>query len=109
MEGPTIADDPKYGWVGDVLKFWFEGTDPDQWFKKDPTFDASIRERFLRLHEFLVCRGNNGLLADAPRTALAAVIVLDQMSRNMFRDTPRAFCRRSTGALGGGDRHRPRI
>jgi len=37
-----------------------------------------------------VCRGNNGLLADA-RTALAAVIVLDQMSRNMFRDTPRAF------------------
>ena len=90
MEGPTIADDPKYGWVGDVLKFWFEETDPDQWFKKDPTFDASIRERFLRLHEILVCRGNNGLLADA-RTALAAVIVLDQMSRNMFRDTPRAF------------------
>jgi len=90
LEGPTIADDPKYGWVGDVLKFWFEETDPDQWFKKDPTFDASIRERFLRLHEILVCRGNNGLLADA-RTALAAVIVLDQMSRNMFRDTPRAF------------------
>ena len=85
-----IAGDPKYGWVRDVLKFWFEETDPDQWFKKDPTFDASIRERFLRLHEILVCRGNNGLLADA-RTALAAVIVLDQMSRNMFRDTPRAF------------------
>jgi len=90
LEGPTIADDPKYGWVGDVLKFWFEETDPDQWFKKDPTFDASIRERFLRLHEILACRGNNDLLADA-RTALAAVIVLDQMSRNMFRDTPRAF------------------
>lgn len=35
-------------------------------------------------------RGNNGLLADA-QTALAAVTVLDQMSRNMFRDTPRAF------------------
>src|SRR5215813_9082836 len=90
LEGPTIADDPKCGWVGDALKFWFEETDPDQWFKKDPTFDASIRERFLRLHEILLCRGNNGLLADA-RTALAAVIVFDQMSRNMFRDTPRAF------------------
>ena len=72
------------------MKFWFEETDPAQWFKKDPTYDASIRERFLRLHEILLCRGNNGLLADA-RTALAAVIVLDQMSRNMFRDTPRAF------------------
>jgi uncharacterized protein (DUF924 family) len=72
------------------LKFWFEQTEPDQWFEKDPTFDASMRERFLGLHEILVSRGNNGLLADA-QTALAAVIVLDQMSRNMFRDTPRAF------------------
>lgn len=35
-------------------------------------------------------RGNNSLLANA-QTTLAAVIVLDQMSRNMFRDTPRAF------------------
>jgi uncharacterized protein (DUF924 family) len=72
------------------LTFWFEETEPDRWFEKDPTFDASIRERFLGLHEILVSRGSNGLLAAAP-TALAAVIVLDQMSRNMFRDTPRAF------------------
>ena len=90
MEGPAIVDDPEDGWVGEVLQFWFEQTEPDQWFEKDPTFDASIRERFLGLHEILVSRGNDGLLADA-RTALAAVIVLDQMSRNMFRDTPRAF------------------
>ena len=90
MEGPAIVYDPKDGWVGDVLEFWFEQTDPDQWFEKDPTFDANIRERFLGLHEILASRGNNGLLADA-QTALAAVIVLDQMSRNMFRDTPRAF------------------
>ena len=72
------------------MKFWFEQTETDRWFEKDPTFDASIRERFLGLHEILVSRGNNGLLADA-QTALAAVILLDQMSRNMFRDTPRAF------------------
>jgi len=78
------------GWVGDVLKFWFEESQPNQWFLKDPRFDASIRNRFHGLHEMLVCRGNNGLLADA-QTALAAVIVLDQMSRNMFRGTPRAF------------------
>jgi uncharacterized protein (DUF924 family) len=47
------------------------------------------------LHESLVSRANEGLLADAlladARTALAAVIVFDQMSRNMFRGTPRAF------------------
>jgi len=77
-------------WVADVLKFWFEQTKPDQWFEKDAAFDASVRERFLSLHESLVSRGNEGLVADA-QTALAAVIVLDQMSRNMFRDTPRAF------------------
>jgi uncharacterized protein (DUF924 family) len=72
------------------LKFWFEQTEPDQWFKKDPAFDANIRERFLGLHETLVSHRNNDILPD-PQTALAAVIVLDQMSRNMFRDTPRAF------------------
>jgi uncharacterized protein (DUF924 family) len=31
------------------LKFWFEQTESDQWFKKDPAFDASSRERFLGL------------------------------------------------------------
>jgi uncharacterized protein (DUF924 family) len=80
----------KTGGVQDVLKFWFEQTRPDQWFEKDPTFDATIRDRFLGLHEAVVFRDNNSLLADA-QTALAAVIVLDQMSRNMFRGTPRAF------------------
>jgi uncharacterized protein (DUF924 family) len=90
LEGPTIAEHPKVGWVEDILKFWFARTEPDQWFEKNPTFDASIRQRFLGLHEILVSRGDNDLLADA-QTALAAVIVLDQMLRNMFRDTPRAF------------------
>jgi uncharacterized protein (DUF924 family) len=90
LEGPAIADDPEDGWVEKVLEFWFEQTAPDQWFEKDPAFDASVRERFLALHEILVSRGNAGLLGE-PQTALAAVIVLDQMSRNMFRDTPRAF------------------
>jgi uncharacterized protein (DUF924 family) len=90
LEGSAIVNDPKDGWVEDVLKFWFEQTEPDQWFEKDPAFDGSIRKRFLDLHESLVSHGSNGLLPDA-QTALAAVIVLDQMSRNMFRDTPRAF------------------
>ena len=62
----------KDGWVAEVLKFWFDKTKPDQWFKKDPRFDASIRERFLGLHEMLMSRGSNSLLADA-QTALAAV------------------------------------
>jgi uncharacterized protein (DUF924 family) len=83
-------DDPRESWVWDVLNFWFEETEPEQWFEKNPAFDACIRARFLHLHEILVCRGSDGFLTDA-QTALAAVIVLDQMSRNIFRDTPRAF------------------
>jgi len=77
-------------WVDDVLSFWFEETKPDQWFKKEEAFDARIRERFLALHAALTARRQEELVTDA-RTALAAVIVLDQFSRNMFRNTPRAF------------------
>ena len=77
-------------WVGDVLKFWFEEAKPEQWFKKDPAFDASIRRRFLALHEVLAANTSEALFAD-PRTTLAAVIVFDQMSRSMFRDKARAF------------------
>jgi uncharacterized protein (DUF924 family) len=82
-----VSDDV---WVADVLGFWFEETRPEQWFKKDPAFDARIRERFLALHEMLAAREASDFVADA-HTALTAVIVLDQFSRNMFRDTPRAF------------------
>jgi uncharacterized protein (DUF924 family) len=81
-----ISDD----WVGDVLTFWFDETKPEQWFKKDPAFDTGVHRRFLALHEVLAAYISEALFADA-RTALAAVIVFDQMSRNMFRDTARAF------------------
>src|SRR5947209_7931705 len=84
------VQDEVQNWVGDVLRFWFAEIAPAQWFKKDSAFDAGLRGRFLALHEALVARADDELMTDA-QTALAAVIVLDQMSRNMFRDTPRAF------------------
>ncbi len=77
-------------WPGDVLTFWFKEIEPEQWFKKDKEFDAAVRRRFLALHEVLAAAPSEAPFADA-RTAMAAVIVFDQMSRNMFRDTPRAF------------------
>jgi uncharacterized protein (DUF924 family) len=78
------------GWAGDVLAFWFQETTPEQWFKKSDAFDAQLRERFLATHEAVTGLANETCLADA-RTALAAVIALDQMPRNIFRGTPRAF------------------
>jgi len=76
-------------WVGEVLHFWFEELAEAQWFAKSSDIDAQIRDRFLALHERLVAI--DGLGVTAPRSILAAIIVLDQFSRNLFRDDPRAF------------------
>jgi uncharacterized protein (DUF924 family) len=73
-----------------VLRFWFEETRPNQWFEKDVAFDAVVRRRFLALHATLTAQPSEILLPDA-RTALAAIIMFDQMPRNMFRGTARAF------------------
>lgn len=78
---------------GDVLAFWF-GPLPhalrDEWFRKDPAFDAAIRERFGATVEAALAGAFGEWTATAPG-ALARVIVLDQFTRNIFRDTPRAF------------------
>jgi len=76
-----------------VLDFWF-GPLPHAeravWFRKDPAFDAEIRSRFGTAIEAAL----SGAFADwsaTPRGALARVLLLDQFTRNAFRDTPRAF------------------
>jgi len=74
----------------EILKFWFEEIEPAAWWKKDHAFDALLIERFSGLHtrasrcELFEWRGE-------PKGRLAEIIVLDQFSRNMFRDTPLAF------------------
>ncbi|GKS96572.1 DUF924 family protein [Acidovorax sp. SUPP2825] len=73
-----------------VLTFWFEETTPQQWFAKDAAFDAAIRERFARLHH----EAAQAELWDwraTPQGRLAEVIVLDQFSRNLHRDSAQAF------------------
>lgn len=74
--------------MDDVIAFWF--ADPARAWTKDPAFDAEIRARFSALHEAIE-RGEHLEWRDTPRGALAYVIVLDQFSRNMFRDSPRMF------------------
>ena len=78
------------GWAGEVLRFWFEETAKEQWFKRDDAFDQALRARFLALHASIAALDIEACLDDAG-TALAATIVLDQFSRNMFRGTPAAF------------------
>jgi uncharacterized protein (DUF924 family) len=88
-ESVRMASGMDSSWVGDVLHFWFEELTQDDWFTKNPDLDARIRDRFLPLHEQLVA--DEGISAGAPHPAVAAVIVLDQFSRNLFRDDRRAF------------------
>ena len=77
------------GWVDDVLHFWFEELGETRWFAKSHEIDAQIRDRFLLLHEQLVGQRDPGV--SAPRAILAAIVVLDQFSRNLFRGDARAF------------------
>ncbi|MEQ8395250.1 DUF924 family protein [Thalassobaculum sp.] len=74
----------------DVLAFWFGECTPQQWFEKNDAFDATLRERFGALHSEAAAGG----LADWETSAdgrLALLLVLDQMSRNLYRGDPRAF------------------
>jgi uncharacterized protein (DUF924 family) len=76
--------------ANDVLSFWFNEIKPEQWFVKDLEFDQLIIENFTQLH----AAANQCELYSWRSTAkgrLAEIIVLDQFSRNMFRDTPQAF------------------
>jgi uncharacterized protein (DUF924 family) len=84
--------------AAEVLDFWFHpdpagawrNTARDEWFRKDGAFDARIRERF----GALIARAMAGGLGEwcmLPQGALARVLLLDQFTRNAFRDTAQAF------------------
>lgn len=77
-------------WVGDVHRFWFEELEQADWFKKNDAVDEKIRSRFLGVHEELMAQSHRLSSRDRSQM-LAAIIVLDQFSRNMFRGTPRSF------------------
>ena len=80
-----------------VLDFWFlppdnpgYGQSRAEWFRKDEAFDARIAERFGALIDDALAGGLRAWEA-TPHGALARLIVLDQLTRNVHRGTPRAF------------------
>ena len=74
----------------EVLEFWFKECAPSDWFKKSEEFDEEIRTRFLPAYEAIVS-GETVHWRKTPRGRLAEIIVLDQFSRNMFREDAKAF------------------
>jgi uncharacterized protein (DUF924 family) len=74
----------------EIIHFWFEELTPKQHFMKDAALDATIGARFgLTLETAARCELFAWRMTAEGR--LAEIIVLDQFSRNVYRDTPRAF------------------
>ena len=76
-------------WRRDLLTFWF-GLQPEQWWKADAELDEECRQRFLKLWAEKGQLPVDAFL-DEPLDALAAVILFDQMPRNMFRGSAEQF------------------
>ncbi len=73
-----------------ILQFWFQEISPSQWWKADPEFDRLITERFSEIH----AQANRCECFEwrrTPKGRLAEIIVLDQFSRNIYRNKPLAF------------------
>jgi len=76
--------------AANVLHFWFDELEPKQWFIKDLALDEQMRVRFGEVHR-AASLGELESWRQTPDGRLAEVIVLDQFSRNLYRDTPLAF------------------
>ena len=73
-----------------ILRFWFDEVGEDRWFAKDAKLDLAIADRFGKLRADVLASRAAGW-RDTPDMLLAAIILLDQFSRNMFRGTSRSF------------------
>lgn len=83
----------------EVLRFWFgELSSPtdtpknkrDLWFRNGQAYDEQIRQQFGQLHQSAIA-GDLDHWAESPRGCLALIILLDQFSRHIFRNTAAAF------------------
>ncbi|WP_260484001.1 DUF924 family protein [Sphingomicrobium flavum] len=74
----------------DVVDFWFDEVGPQGWWKKNPDLDALCAQRWGELRQQVIDEEGK-VWREGPRRILAAVIMLDQFSRNMFRGSPKAF------------------
>lgn len=99
--------------AGQVLAFWFDALLPEQWFLKSDGLDREIADLFGSLRDRVLASDAEGWDED-PDTLLAAVILLDQFSRNIHRGRSQAFAgdplaqRLARDAVERGwDRHMP--
>lgn len=83
MPGGSVTHD-------DVLKFWFNELSPEQWFAKRDSLDIQIKEYFAATLG-AAAQGECWAWRESVAGRLAEIIVLDQFSRNVYRDSAQAF------------------
>ena len=74
----------------DVLRFWLDECEPKQWYVQDDALDQEICDKFMETWEG-ACEGRHALWLTYPNGALAYTILMDQFTRNMFRNSGKAF------------------
>ena len=76
--------------VFEILNFCFTEYTLEDFFKKNDNFDKQIKNRFLKDYNKAI---NNELddWQDNPASCLSLIILLDQFSRNLFRNDPKAY------------------
>ncbi|MEO8619125.1 MAG: DUF924 family protein [Sphingomicrobium sp.] len=83
MTSPTDASSA-------VIHFWFDEVGKDRWFVKDAALDGEIARRFGKLRDAVVASDAAGWRDELP-TLTAAIILIDQFSRNIHRGSAKAF------------------
>lgn len=73
-----------------VLHFWYDEVGEDRWFARDDALDREIADRFGALRDDVLANDALGWRGEADHL-LAAIILLDQFSRNIHRDSAEAF------------------
>jgi uncharacterized protein (DUF924 family) len=73
----------------DLVAFWKQAG-PARWFARDDAFDAALRERYAAAHHAAARRELDAWRASA-EGSLALVLLLDQVPRNLFRNSAHAF------------------
>lgn len=81
---------PPRRWAAELLHFWFHRLSPRDWFRGGRHVDAALRKRFERELMMLRTRPPGEFLTDR-QTAQAAILLFDQVPRNVFRGQRRSF------------------
>ena len=73
-----------------ILQFCFVETPMNQWFKKDEDFDGTLKNNFM--HDYIKATDNElDSWKNNPEECVALIMLLDQFSRNFFRDDAKAY------------------